>query len=83
VCPFSRDLRRQIRYNARSRPRILRLFLTGSVMLACMLASWGSYGVGYLSSIVSENVTKKRRLKRIISPLRRAEIAEIEVMHEH
>jgi hypothetical protein len=80
VCPFSRDLRRQIRYNARSRPRILRLFL---ILVRSMLASWGSYGVGYLSSIVSENVTKKRRLKRIISPLRRAEIAEIEVMHEH
>jgi len=45
VCPFSRDLRRQIRYNARS-PARFALFLTGSVMLGVL------YGVGYLSSIV-------------------------------
>ena len=76
MCPFSRDLRRQIRYNARS-PAHFALFLTGSVMLGvlrCRLSEQYS---------ASENVTKKRRLKRIISPLRRAEIAEIEVMHEH
>ena len=59
------------------RPRILPYSL---LVRSC----WGSYVVGYLSSIGERKCDEKASgLKRIISPLRRAEIAEIEVMHEH